>query len=54
VQVYEACNGKERAQKIVEEFAVRNNFALAEAEISVTMFLKTMMSRGLIAMKFEE
>jgi hypothetical protein len=54
VQVYEACNGKARTQKIVEKFAERNNFALAESEMSVTMFLKTMMSRGLIAMKFEE
>jgi hypothetical protein len=49
-EVYEACNGKRNVSAIVRDFSNRHNVSIAEAESSVSTFLKTLMSRGLVAM----
>ena len=49
-EVYEACNGKRNVGSIVRDFSNRHNVSVAEAELSVSTFLKTLMSRGLVAM----
>lgn len=47
-QVYEACNGKTNVKAIIKDFAADHKISLPEAEESVTMFLRTMMMKGLI------
>jgi hypothetical protein len=49
-EVYEACNGSRNVSAIVRDFSKRHNVSIAEAELSVSTFLKTLMSRGLVAM----
>ncbi len=49
-EVYEACNGNRKISRIISEFAERHHLSLAEAEISVTTYLKTLMSKGVITM----
>ena len=49
-EVYEACNGSKNVAAIVRDFSKRHNVSIAEAELSVSTFLKTLMSRGLVAM----
>jgi hypothetical protein len=49
-EVYEACNGKRNVSAIVRDFSNKHNVSIAEAELSVSTFLKTLMSRGLVAM----
>jgi hypothetical protein len=53
-EVYEACNGKVDVRTVIQKFATVHNLAWAEAEIAVTGFLKTLMSRGLIMMLIDE
>jgi len=48
-EVYEACNGKADVKTIVRRFASSHKISIAEAEMSVSEFLKTLMSKGLIA-----
>ena len=50
-EVYEACDGKPTVQDIVETFAERHGVGLAEAEYSVTTYLKTLIGKGLISME---
>ena len=52
-EVYEACDGKNNVNRIIKDFAGAHNITAAEAEISVTTFLKTLMSRGLVGMEFD-
>ncbi len=52
--VYELCNGTRTVKKIIRDFARRQNLSQSEAEISVTTFLKTMMSKGLIVMELKK
>jgi len=49
-EVYEACNGNRNVAAIVRDFSKKHNVSIAEAELSVSTFLKTLMSRGLVAM----
>ncbi len=49
-EVYEACNGNKDVAAIVRDFSKAHNVSIAEAELSVSTFLKTLMSRGLVAM----
>ena len=48
-EVYWACDGKSNVSTIVRRFAEAHKLSIAEAEISVTTFLKTLMSKGLVA-----
>jgi len=49
-EVYEACDGKTDVRTVIRRFAERHRLSVAEAELSVTTFLKTLMSKGLVAM----
>ena len=51
--VYGDCNGKAGVRAIIKRFAKRHAVSKPEAEKAVTLFIKTMMSRGLIAMELE-
>ena len=53
-EVYHACDGKTSVSRIISEFAERHKISLAEAEMSVTAFLKTLLMKGLIAMAVEQ
>jgi len=53
-EVYEACDGKSQVKVMVREFAKTHKVSLAEAEVSVTSFLQTLMKKGLVAMTFDE
>jgi len=48
-EVYESCDGRTKVEDIVEKFSAKHKVSTAEAEISVTTFLKTLISKGLIA-----
>lgn len=50
-EVYDACDGHKRVEAIVRQFAAGHKISLAEAEVSVTTFLRTLMAKGLVAMK---
>lgn len=53
IEVYEACDGKRPVADIVRDFARRHRISEAEAEISVTAFLKTLVAKGLIVMALD-
>lgn len=53
-EVYAACSGDADVMKIVRGFAKANAIGLAEAEMSVTAFLKTLMAKGLVAMEVDK
>jgi len=52
-EVYEACDGKRRVKDIIAEFARSHKISHAEAEISVTSFLKTLVAKGIVYMALE-
>jgi hypothetical protein len=52
-RVYESCDGKRTVQAIVERFAAATRISLPEAEMVVTKFMKTLMSKGLVAMEMK-
>lgn len=49
-EVYEACDGKTDVKTIVRNFAAAHKISLVEAEMSVSAFLKTLTSKGLVAL----
>lgn len=49
-EVYEMCDGSRTVQQLIDGFAARRNVSVAEAEYSVTTYLKTLLSKGLLAM----
>jgi hypothetical protein len=51
--VYEACTGEATVGDISAGFAAHYRVTGAEAEIAVSRFLKTLMSKGLVAMEIE-
>jgi hypothetical protein len=53
-EVYEACDGKTSVKSLIRDFARRHTVTLPEAETSVTQFLKTMMTKGLVMMAVEK
>jgi len=53
-EVYDACDGKSSVKRIVRAFAERHDISIAEAEISVTTFLRTMMNKGLVAIVIDQ
>lgn len=48
--VYEACDGAATVADIARKFADEHQISLPEAEVATTQFLKTLMTKGLIAM----
>lgn len=53
-EVYELCNGKNTVLKIIKIISKNYQISIAEAEISVTTFIKTLMSKGLIAIQIKK
>ena len=49
-QVYEACDGRRTLEAIVRQFADRNAVSLAEAEVAVTAFLRTLIGKRLVVL----
>lgn len=54
IEVYNVCDGNADVNSIVRDFAKMHKISIAEAEISITTFFKTLMAKGLIAMKVVE
>jgi len=50
-EVYAACDGRTPVTAIINAFATRHRVSAAEAELSVTQYLRTLMRRGLVAMQ---
>ena len=53
-EVFEACNSENNVNHIINQFAENHKISIAEAEVAVSTFLKSMMSRGMIAIKMQE
>jgi hypothetical protein len=51
--VYECCDGRRPVRQIVRQFAEQACVSVPEAEHAVTTFLRTLLSKGLVAMKME-
>ena len=47
-EVYNACDGKTTVRSIVRRFAKEHKISVAEAEISVTQYLQTLVSKALV------
>jgi hypothetical protein len=48
-RVYEMCDGRRKVSHMARDLAEERKISRAEAEIAVTTFLKTLMSKGLVA-----
>ncbi|MDX1682254.1 MAG: PqqD family protein [Phycisphaeraceae bacterium] len=51
--VYEFCNGERSVKTIIRMFSRETNVSRPEAERSVTEFMRTLMSKGLIGMEMD-
>ena len=49
-EVFNACDGKTSVEKIVEGFAASHGFNIAEAEMAVTRYMKTLITKRIIGM----
>lgn len=52
--VYEGCNGKRTVQSMIKRFARDQHLSVPEAEIAVTKFMQTLMTKGLVVMDMEK
>jgi len=52
-EVYDACDGRTSVARIVRDFAARHKVSVAESEVAVTMFLQTLMKKGLVEMAID-
>ena len=52
-EVYAACDGRTSVAELIRSFAARRRVSEPEAELSVTQYLRTLMTRGLVAMRIE-
>jgi hypothetical protein len=52
-EVFEACDGKRSVRAIIRRFAGSHSLNRAEAEMSVTAFLRTLLRKGLIVMEMD-
>jgi hypothetical protein len=52
-EVYEACDGQNDVKTMIRRFAEKHQVSQAEAEVAVTTFLKTLMTKGLVAMEMD-
>jgi hypothetical protein len=48
--VYEMCDGKRTVKEVIREFAREHQVARAEAAVAITQYMKTLVSKGLVAM----
>jgi hypothetical protein len=48
-EVYDACNGEAEVRMIAAAFAETHQVSLAEGELSVSTYLKTLTTKGLVA-----
>ena len=53
LEVYAACDGRTSVAELIRSFAARRHVSEPEAELSVTHYLRTLMARGLVAMRIE-
>ena len=53
-EVYDACDRKHTVKQIVNRLAGKYQISVAEAEQSVATYLKTLMSKGLVAMEVDK
>ena len=53
-RVYESCTGKHTVKSVIKHFAEETRVSLPEAEMAVTKFMRTLISKGLIAMVMEK
>jgi hypothetical protein len=52
-EVFEACDGKTTVMEIAKRFARNHKISIAEAEVSVSTFLKTLLARGMVGIEME-
>ena len=50
-EVFNACDGNTKVNKIMKNFAKNHRLSMAEAETAVTSFLQTLMERGMIGIE---
>lgn len=53
-EVYEACDGKTNVSQLVNRFAKNHSITVAESEVAIASFLKTLMRRGMIVMEMRD
>ena len=53
-QVYESCDGKQSVRQIIARFAKRTHVSQTDAELAVTQFMRTLLTKGLIVMEMEK
>ena len=53
-EVFDACDGKTSVKRIVKSFAKNRKISVAEAEVAVSTFLKTLMARGMVGMEMKK
>ena len=53
-QVYENCDGRRTVRQIISRFANQTKISKPEAEVAVTKFMRTLITKGLIAMQMEK
>ena len=52
-QMYELCTGKNKVRDLVRIFSEKHQVSPAEAEYSVTLYLKTLIQKGLVVMEVD-
>lgn len=52
-EVYQACDGRTTVKAVIHRFANRHKVSVAEAQLAVTTYLKTLMSKGLVGMEVD-
>ena len=53
LELFAACDGKRSVQAIVRRFAKGHKMSRAEAELSVTTFLKALLAKGMVVMEMD-
>jgi len=53
-RVYDSCDGKLTVQGIIKRFSKATQVSQPEAEMAVTKFLKTLLSKGLVVMEMDK
>jgi hypothetical protein len=53
-RVYECCDGKQTVQAIINRFAKSTHVSAPEAEMAVTKFVRTLISKGLLVIEMPE
>lgn len=53
-RVYASCDGKRTVRQVIKHFATKARVSVPEAEMAVTKFLRTLLSKGLIVMEMDK